>query len=517
METIIRKLAGSPERSILVLGLILMLAGNWILPMTDRDEASYSEQSREMLERGDYVVPWFNGRPVYEKPIMIYWCQSASYRLLGANDFAARLPSALFTVATALLLVRWGRKAADAQTGFIAGALFIAGLHVAIIGRSATTDPALIFFFMLAVWSGWELTRPENPSRMRWWWLFYASLGLIFLTKGPLIVLPVGGVVLGRLLRRNSFRLPVIETIAGGIVSLAIVACWGIPAYTHTQGEYWRVFMGQHVVGRSMGAMQGHGASGQIGYVLLLPLYFLTFTISFLPWTLRKPEEAEPWLQKQNQKGGVWNLWVPVLGLFLSVLHIPIKICRWWPERRRDDLGWYLLAQALIVFVLFSLVKTKLPHYTMPAFPCLALWLALQLRFDANSFAWFQRRFAVMVVVILVLMLGLAGLSRNYLLTPELWQATQLYVRPETKLGSFGYTEPSLVWKFRSVMTNIVVLDTTEKDAKNFLTNTPPFILILPTKDVALLPDTNGLQIQVHGLNLGRSRMMDLTAIVRQR
>ena len=516
MENIIRKLAASPERSILVLGLILMLAGNWVLPMTDRDEASYSEQSREMIERGDCVVPWYNGHPVYEKPILIYWCQCASYWLLGANDFTARLPSALFTVATALLLVRWGRKVADAQTGFIAAALFITGLHVAIIGRSATTDPPLIFFFTLAVWSGWELSRPESQSRMRWWWIFYISLGLIFLTKGPLVVLPMGGLIIGRLLKKNSFHLPVIETIAGGIVALAIVACWGIPAYTHTNGEYWKVFMGQHVVGRSMGAMQGHGASGQIGYILLLPLYFLTFTISFLPWTLREPEEAEPWLQNQKQKGGIWNLFVPVMRLFLFLMHIPIKIWRWWPERRRDDLGWYLLVQALIVFVLFSLVKTKLPHYTMPAFPCLALWLALQLRSDKNSFAWFQLRFAVMVVVILVLMFGLGSVAKNHLLTPELWRAAQPYIKPETKLGSFGYTEPSLPWKFRSVATNLLVLDTTEKDAKNFLTNTPPFILILPTKDVASLPDANGLQLQVHGLNLGRSRMMDLTVIVKQ-
>ena len=205
----------------------------------------------------------------------------------------------------------------------------------------------------------------------------------------------------------------------------------------------------------------------------------------------------------------------PVLWALLSVMHIPIKIWRWWPERRRDDLGWYLLVQALIVFTVFSLVKTKLPHYTMPAFPCLALWLALQLRTDEKAWEWFQPRFATMVVVILVVMLGLAGLSRNNLLTPELWRALQPHVRPETKMGSFGYTEPSLVWKFRSVITNLVVLGS-EEDAKDFLTNTPPYILVLPTRDLASLPDTNGLQIQVHGLNLGRPRMMDLTAIVKE-
>jgi 4-amino-4-deoxy-L-arabinose transferase-like glycosyltransferase len=515
MESLMRTLAARPELSILVLGLVLMLTANGILPMTDRDEANYSEQSREMLQRGDYVVPWFNGHPIFEKPILIYWCQCASFRLLGANDFTARLPSALFTTATALLLVRWGRKVADNKTGFLAGAIFITGLHVAIIGRSATTDPPLLFFFTLAVLSGWELTRPQNPFRMRWWWIFYVALGLVFLTKGPLIALPVAGVMAGRLLRKDSFRLPVLETIGGGMVSLAVVACWGIPAYTHTQGEYWKEFLGKHVIGRTVGVMQGHGASNWAGYLAMLPLYFLTFTISFLPWTLRKPADVEPWLQKQKQKGGMWNLLTPVLRALLSVMHIPIKIWRWWPERRRDDLGWYLLAQALIVFTLFSLPKTKLPHYTLPAFPCLALWLALQLRTDEKAWAWFQPRFATMVVEILVLMTGLAGWSRNYLLTPELWRALQPQVRPEMKMGSFGYTEPSLVWKFRSVITNLVAQGPGEA-AKDFQTNTPPYILVLPTRDMALLPDTNGLKIQVRGLNLGRSRMMDLTAIVKE-
>ncbi len=47
------------------------------------------------------------------------------------------------------------------------------------------------------------------------------------------------------------------------------------------------------------------------------------------------------------------------------------------------------MIQALIVFAVFSCVRTKLPHYTMPAFPCIALWLALQLRGETGAFEWF--------------------------------------------------------------------------------------------------------------------------------
>src|SRR5580700_10000313 len=128
MESLFQKLAAKPQRSILLLSLVLLLAGNWILPLTDRDETRFAEASREMLQRGDFVVPWFNGAWRFDKPILIYWCQSASYRVFGENDFAARLPSVLFATATALLLVRWGRKVSDAKTAFVAAAMFVAGL-----------------------------------------------------------------------------------------------------------------------------------------------------------------------------------------------------------------------------------------------------------------------------------------------------------------------------------------------------------------------------------------------------
>ena len=510
----IEKLAAKPHRSILLLSLVLLLAGNWILPLTDRDETRFAEASREMLQRADYVVPWFNGQWRFDKPVLIYWCQSASYLLFGENAFAARLPSVLFTTATALLLVVWGRRLADARTAFIAGAMFITGLHVAIIGRVATADMAMVFFVTLAVWSGWELTRPEQPARFRWWLVFYVTLALGFLAKGPVAWLPIAGLVLGRGLRPNSFRLPVGATLAGLVVAGGLAALWGIPALQQTHGQFWAVGMGEHVFHRATAVNDGHGLKGTLGYLLTLPLYFVTFLVSFLPWTICKPVEFEPWFRALQQRGFWWSKWAAALRVIFYILFIPILIWRWWPQRKRDDAAWYLLAQALIVFLAFSFVRTKLPHYTLPAFPCLALWLALQLRTREGSFAWFQKRFALMAVLILGLMLGFTAVARNYLLTENLWRAVGPYTRAETKVGCFGFTESSLVWKFRGVVTNLVVLGE-EKNAGKFLTNPPPFILVLPTKDVATLADTNGLRLQVRGLDMVKFKNWDLTAIIR--
>ena len=481
MSTWLEKIAAKPQCSILLLSLILLLSGNWILPLTDRDETRFAEASREMLQRGDYVVPWFNGAWRFDKPVLIYWCQMASYKVLGENDFAARLPSVLFTTATALLLVRWGRKlSGNSKTAFIAGVMFVAGLHIAVIGRVATADMAMVFFTTLAVWSGWELTRPEQPRRKAWWWIFYITLALGFLAKGPVAWLPLGGMILGRTLRKETFRLPLVETLVGLTVTMALAACWGIPALTQTHGEFLKVGMGEHVIHRSTGVNDGHGLAGLAGFVALLPLYFLTFFASFFPWSTR----------------------------------VPSALRRWWPERKRDDVGWYLLLQATLVFASFSLVRTKLPHYTLPAFPCIALWLALQLGREGIAFAWFSKRLAAMAVLVLALTLVGTSFFKSFLLTEKLWREAKPHVRPETKIGCFGYTEPSLVWKFRSVSTNLVTLGD-PKQARNFLTNSPPFILVLPTSELANLPDTNGLQFRVHGLDMVRFKNRDLTAIMR--
>ncbi|HTL72384.1 MAG TPA: hypothetical protein VL863_03700, partial [bacterium] len=262
---------------------------------------------------------------------------------------------------------------------------------------------------------------------------------------------------------------------------VALVALWGGPALAQTGGQFWSVGMGEHVFNRSVGVIDSHGLAGLVGFLASLPLYFVTVFASFFPWSLR----------------------------------LPGTIRRWWPERQRDELGWYLFIQVLLVFAVFSLVRTKLPHYTLPAFPCLALWLALRIGGEQNVSAWAGKRLVAMTVFILVLTLGLFTYAQNHLLTKNLWLATKAHIKPETKIGCFGYTEPSQVWFFRSVVTNKVTLGNV-KLAASFLTNSPPFILVMPTKDLTNLPNTNGLMLRVRGLDLVKFNQRDLTAIVRE-
>ena len=99
----------------------------------DRDEPRFAEASREMRERGDYVVPYLNNKYRFDKPAFIYWTQIASYTVFGENDFAARFPSAVAAALTAVLLFAWGRRLGSERIGWWAAFERFGGYSASVI------------------------------------------------------------------------------------------------------------------------------------------------------------------------------------------------------------------------------------------------------------------------------------------------------------------------------------------------------------------------------------------------
>src|ERR1041384_8447097 len=101
--------------------VLFHIAGTWSLPLIDRDEPRFAEASREMIQRGDYVVPYFNDQPRLDKPPLTYWAQTASYRIFGQNDFAARFPSAVAAALLAITIPVRGLRIGGERVGWRAG------------------------------------------------------------------------------------------------------------------------------------------------------------------------------------------------------------------------------------------------------------------------------------------------------------------------------------------------------------------------------------------------------------
>jgi len=364
----------------------------------DEDEPLYATCAREMLQRGDWVVPTYNGEVFPEKPPLMFWLMILGFKMFGINEFAARFWSAICGVLAALATYRLGRRMFGQRTALWAGLIMATSLLFTVSARAATVDAALVLLTTTAFWLFACCLETDRSARrdgqlsaggaaeahagreagaaLRFqptWWrmaLIYVCLGLAVLAKGPVgVVLPVGvmGLFLawlqfateqpaasaragssGRLSRalgwarvfrprnlwRAGWRLRPLTAIL--VVGL-VAAPWYVMVSLRTDGQWLARFLGEQNLQRVLKPMQGH--QGPIWY------YVPAILIGVFPWSLM-----------------VW----PGLGMTLRKL------------RRRDNqwAWWLLLACWLgVYFVFWSLVSTKLPHYVLPAYPALAVMM----------------------------------------------------------------------------------------------------------------------------------------------
>ena len=455
-----------------------------------------------MIERGDYVVPYFNNRYRFDKPPLTYWCQVASYRVFGENAFAARLPSALAAALTALVILSWGRRLQLGRAGFWAAIIFTLCLQTFLHAKAAVADMWLVFFMTLAHWAGYELLRDRfggtwrsvvvRPDGLRtWWWLFYLALACAFLAKGPIGWMPLGTVALIQFLRPTEHFARRFLFVRGILLMLALVALWGVPALLRTHGEFLEVGLGRHVVGRSFGTMQGHGGSSIGAALLSLPFYFITIFLTFAPWSWKLP-----WLTRR--------LW-----------------------RQRDALDLYLIAGSAVIVVIFTIVKTKLPHYILPAFPLLALLLARHW-LDSPASEGTLRRWSLATAAVL-LAVSLIGFPRLAPFFPStvLFQKAEPYLQPEMDFAAYDFDAPSLVWNFRSRVRGFLYYSQFEgrdyatlqpDQVPQFLESAGPHFVVLPTEVADRLYPTlpSGYRkFSTHGFDIAKGRWVDLTLIMK--
>jgi 4-amino-4-deoxy-L-arabinose transferase-like glycosyltransferase len=466
--------------------LLFHLAGTWSLPLIDRDEPRFAEAAREMRERGDLIVPYFNNQFRFDKPPLTYWFQVASYRVFGENDFAARFPTAIAAALVAVVLLAWGQQLADEKVGWWAAIIFTLSLQTFVHGKAAVADMWLVLFVTTAHWAGYELVfgkktpnvkRPTSNVQWRWWWIFYVSVAFAFLAKGPIGWTPLLTVAIAQRFHRQEDFTARFKFIRGLLLMLLLVCLWGIPALLRTHGEFFRVGIGKHVVERSVATMEGHGASSVWMYLALLPFYFVTVFASFFPWSIKLPA-----------------LWKNL-------------------RTQRDSTDQFLLAGALIIFGVFTLVQTKLPHYTLPALPLLALLLAKRLEFLRLPRTLPIATTAVYLAIALFLSPFLAKFFPSYNLARD----SRPDLKPEMEFGAVDFTEPSLVWYFRDKVRGFMT-PLKRKDAGDFMSRSGSHFIVLPTASVAeIFPniDPSWRSYHTKGFNIPKGRRADLTILLK--
>lgn len=470
----------------------LHLCGCWILPLIDRDEPRFAEAAREMRERQDWVVPRFNNSLRLDKPPLIYWVQNAVVACLGESDMAVRLPSALAAALTSLVVYWFGRRIASERLGLRAGLMYATSLQVMLHAKLAVADHLMVLFVTLAFWAGYEWLRPEESpgtpgnggARRGWLTLFFASLALAFLAKGPVGWLPLLAVPV--FLAWNGGTRPRQDAAGfafGLLGTLGIIALWGLPALWRTNGEFLAVGIGKHVLQRSFAVLEGHGVAGWLGYAATLPFYFLGVFASFFPWAIALPAMA----REIRRHSGIATL------------------DRW------------LLTGTGLTFVIFSLVRTKLPHYTLPAFPLLTLWIAWRWEQKQSWPSWFGAAAAAMVLANLAFSFVASPLLRARLPSLILAQKTSPWIHKQTQIAAVGYTEPSLVWYFRA-HTACFMEYPGEAGLQSFLDRPGSRICILPSEMATRILGAQPAgcrRVDVEGINPVNGKRARLCAVVK--
>lgn len=342
------RLASFMERShtrlcavLVLLSLACFLPGFSTLQPMDRDEPRYAQASKQMLETHDFVDVRFQDETRYKKPVGIYWMQSASVAICDAlgvpNALKTialyRLPSLFGGIAT-VLLTYWAALAFFGRRGaFLTAALMATCVILMVEARLAKTD-AMLTACSVAVMGGLArayLSRGAGVLPRRALLIFWTGFALGMLIKGPLILMFAGLAAAVLSYKERSARwLLTLKPWVGLAFTLAVVLPWFIAIAIKSGGAFYSQAVGHDMLGKVGTAQKYHWAPP--GF------YLLSFFATFWP------------------------------GAILAAIAVPFA----WIHRKEEQVA-FALAWIVPSWLVFEAVPTKLPHYTMPLFPAVAI------------------------------------------------------------------------------------------------------------------------------------------------
>jgi 4-amino-4-deoxy-L-arabinose transferase-like glycosyltransferase len=351
---------------IAVVAALLFMPGLGAVHLFDWDEINFAEIAREMLVTGDLLQPRMAYEPFHEKPPFFIWMQAASMAVFGVGEFGARFPNAVCGIITLLVLFRMGERLHGSIFGLLWVLAYVGSILPHLYFHSGIIDPWFNLFIFLGFDAFIRATREEAPPATghgpRFAALCGLYLGLAVMTKGPVGVL-IPGLACG-VYAVSRFKWPTgwlrLQVVALGTL-LATVSVWAVVDLLRNGPEFMIGFFWRQV---ALLTTEDAGHGGFVGYhfvVLLLGCFPASFFA--LHELLRPTRHAHALLNDQRR-------WMVVL---------------FW-----------------VVLILFSLVKTKIVHYSSLCYFPLTYLAALRLEriWRGQGFGW--PRYALGMVGMLV-------------------------------------------------------------------------------------------------------------------
>lgn len=212
--------------SIIVVAAVLFLPFLGSVHLFDWDEINFAEASREMIETGDWLRVHIDYEPFYEKPPLFFWVQVVSMKIFGINEFGARFPNAIIGIITLLLLYSFGKKLFDRTFGLLWVIAYAGSILPYFYFRSGILDPLFNLFMFISAWYIFRFFDDEEEKNYNH---LNAGLfsGLAILVKGPVgLLLPGLTFIIFNLITIKKFRFKIVQMLLFGIVAILTAGVW---------------------------------------------------------------------------------------------------------------------------------------------------------------------------------------------------------------------------------------------------------------------------------------------------
>lgn len=300
--------------------LFIPFLGN--VHLFDWDEINFAESAREMIASGNYFSVQINFTRFTEKPPLFFWMQVLSMKLFGVNEFSARFPNAICGIITLVVIFRIGKKIFNEQFARIWVMIYLGTFVTLLYFKSGIIDPWFNLFIFLAIYHFYSLTTSIQVNRLKQAVLTGVFLGLAVLTKGPVaILIALLTYVVFVVLNRFRFFISGKEFMIVFVATLIVCFAW----------------FGVDLI--------------QNGPSFLIE--FLQRQIAI--FSTNDADHGEPFF---------YHWWVLLLGCFpASVFFVKGMFVQVERNEQKIFKQWMVIL-FWITLILFSIVKTKIVHYS---------------------------------------------------------------------------------------------------------------------------------------------------------
>lgn len=345
---------------LLLLLFVVFNIGLGSFGLAETSEARYAEISMEMVKSGDYLHPTLLGIKHYHKPPLTYYITSLGYNIFGVNEYGARFFLGIALLLQIYLVYRIALLLYKDEKKAYASALIYTSLPIVLIAsRNLTTDAFLATFIL---WSIYFWLQFKHLKKTGFLYGFFIVLGLAFLTKGPVGLIPSLFFIISWSFYKKEKIKFTFHLFTGILLMFAISGSWFL-AIILDDPKVWDYFIQEQIINRATNANQFHRTQPIWYYLAIIPalgLPWIIFIISFL-------------LKKNKQ-------------LF-----------------QESVISRILIMAALSLLILFSLFSSKLILYILPIFSFIAILGGnLIYRFSEKQLKWFSRIYYICYALLIL-------------------------------------------------------------------------------------------------------------------